>query len=79
MQTTIENSFWQFDTNHWFQQLNSSENGLSQVLVDKILFQQGLHPKNKSVFKKDFLLFVSQFKSPLMLLFRGFLVTPLMY
>lgn len=71
MQTTTENRFWQFDTNHWFQQLNSSEKGLSQATADKILLQQGLHPKSKSVFKKDFLLFASQFKSPLMLLLIG--------
>jgi len=71
MQTTTENRFWQFDTNYWFQQFNSSEKGLSQASADKILFEQGLHPKSKSVFKKDFLLFVSQFKSPLMLLLIG--------
>jgi len=71
MQTTTENRFWQFDTNHWFQQLNSSEKGLSQVSADKILIEQGFHPKSKSVFKKDFLLFFSQFKSPLMLLLIG--------
>ena len=71
MQTTIENRFWQFDANHWFQKLNSSDKGLSQVSADKILLDQGLHPKNKSVFKKDFLLFLSQFKSPLMLLLIG--------
>ena len=71
MQTATENRFWQFDTNHWFQQFNSSEKGLSQTSADKILFDQGLHPKSKSIFKKDFLLFVSQFKSPLMLLLIG--------
>lgn len=71
MQTTTENKFWQFNTDYWFQQLNSSEKGLSQVSVDKILLKQGLHPKSKSVFKKNFLLFVRQFKSPLMLLLIG--------
>lgn len=71
MQTTSENKFWQFDTNHWFQQLNSSEKGLSQVSAEKILLEQRLHPKSKSVFKKDFLIFISQFKSPLMLLLIG--------
>ncbi len=71
MQTTTENKFWQFDNNHWFQQLNSSEKGLSQVSAEKILLEQGLHPKSKSVFKKDFLIFISQFKSPLMLLLIG--------
>jgi Mg2+-importing ATPase len=71
MQTTMENKFWQKDTNYWFQQLNSSEKGLSQRSSEEILLKHGLHPKNKSVFKKDFLLFVSQFKSPLMLLLIG--------
>ena len=71
MQTTMENKFWQQDTNYWFQHLNSSEKGLSQRSSEEILLKHGLHPKNKSVFKKDFLLFVSQFKSPLMLLLIG--------
>ncbi|MBI2284464.1 MAG: magnesium-translocating P-type ATPase [Bacteroidetes bacterium] len=71
MQTMNENRFWKFDTRYWFQQLNSSEKGLCQAAADKILLEQGLHPKNRSVFKKDFLLFISQFKSPLMLLLIG--------
>jgi P-type Mg2+ transporter len=71
MQTPTENRFWQFDTSYWFQQLNSSEQGLSQTSADNILLEQGLHPKSTSVFKKDFLLFVSQFKNPLMLLLIG--------
>ncbi|WP_348813835.1 magnesium-translocating P-type ATPase [Flavobacterium maritimum] len=70
MQTTT-NNFWHFDPQYWFQKLNSSEQGLSKIEADKILFQAGLHPKSKSVFKKDFLLFLSQFKSPLMLLLIG--------
>jgi len=71
MQTTNANNFWKFDTNYWFQKLNSSDQGLSQLTADKILLESGFHPKNKSVFKKDFLLFISQFKSPLMLLLIG--------
>ncbi|MBE7510478.1 MAG: magnesium-translocating P-type ATPase [Bacteroidia bacterium] len=71
MHTTTENRFWHFKTDHWFQQFNSSEQGLSQASADKILLEQGLHPKSKFVFKKDILLFLSQFKSPLMLLLIG--------
>jgi len=71
MQTTTENSFWQFDARHWFQQLNTSEKGLSQALADQILLKQGLHPEGKSIFKNDFFLFISQFNSPLMLLLIG--------
>lgn len=71
MQANPENIFWTFDPNYWFQLLNSSENGLSQVTADKILLEAGRHPKSKSAFRKDILLFVSQFKSPLMLLLIG--------
>lgn len=63
--------FWQFDSNYWFQKLNSSREGLSQKAADKILFRGGLHPKSKSGFKKDISLFLSQFKNPLMLLLIG--------
>ena len=71
MQTTAENKFWQFTPEYWFQQLNSSAKGLSHGSVDKILLEEGLHPKSKSIFKMDFFLFVRQFKSPLMLLLIG--------
>ncbi len=71
MQTKIDNRFWQFDTDYWFQQFNSSVQGLSQASVDNILLKEGINPKGKSIFKKDFLLFVNQFKSPLMLLLIG--------
>lgn len=70
MQAT-ENRFWQFDAKYWFEKLNSSDKGLSQSAADKILLTSGVHPKNKSAFKKDILLFISQFKSPLMLLLIG--------
>ena len=71
MQTRSENKFWQFDTAYWFQKLNSSDNGLSDAQAGKILLEAGLHPKTKSVLKKDFVLFVAQFKNPLTLLLIG--------
>jgi|SRR5665647_731593 len=71
MQTSQANNFWQFDTNFWFQKLNSSDKGLSQTVADEILLQSGKLKKNKSVFKKDVILFIGQFKSPLMLLLIG--------
>lgn len=71
MQTSSDNRFWQFDTGYWFQQLNSSVQGQSQESAEKILREQTLHPRIKSAFRKDFLLFLSQFKSPLMLLLIG--------
>jgi Mg2+-importing ATPase len=71
MQGASENIFWQFDSSFWFQRLNSSASGLSQAAANKILIQKGLHPKSQSVFKKDLILFVKQFKSPIMLLMIG--------
>jgi len=71
MQTSSTTNFWQFDAKYWFQKLNSSDKGLSQAAADKILIESGLHKKTKSVFKKDALLFIGQFKSPLMLLLIG--------
>ncbi len=63
--------FWQFDAPYWFQKLNSSSQGLSQNNAEKILSQSSQFTKKPSHFQKDFLLFVSQFKSPLMLLLIG--------
>lgn len=71
MQAASENNFWQFDFRFWFQRLGSSEAGLSQAAAVKILIQKGLHPKSQSVFKKDLILFIKQFKSPIMLLMIG--------
>src|SRR6478609_5131960 len=70
MEPTSTN-FWHFDTKYWFEKLSSSENGLSQKAADDILRASGFHPKSKSPFRKNFLLFISQFKSPLMLLLIG--------
>lgn len=64
-------AFWQYDTGFWFQQLQSTENGLSADEAArryKLLHQQ--EPKQSS-FQKDVRLFISQFKSPLMLLLIG--------
>ena len=71
MKTAATNAFWQFDINHWFQQLNSGSKGLSQESADQILLQSGKHKKSKSIFSKDVALFFGQFKSPLMLLLIG--------
>jgi len=71
MQTSPTDNFWQFDTNYWFQKLNSSDKGLSQIAANKILSQSGHFKKPKSVFRKDIALFLGQFKSPLMLLLIG--------
>lgn len=71
MEPNSTDSFWQFDSDHWFQQLKSSANGLSQQTADNILQASGIVRKGKSNLQKDLLLFFGQFKSPLMLLLIG--------
>lgn len=71
MESPSSNNFWQFDAAYWIQQLKTSENGLSDSMAKKILPQSNQHPKTTSGFKKDILLFIGQFKSPLMLLLIG--------
>ncbi len=71
MQQPAPTTFWQYQTNYWFQQLNSSPNGLSQVKVDSMLLALGKRKVKSSRLKKDFFLFIGQFKSPLMLLLIG--------
>ncbi|MFV5685405.1 magnesium-translocating P-type ATPase [Flavobacterium sp. GB2R13] len=71
MQTSPTDNFWQFDPNYWFQKLNTSDKGLSKTVAEKILLESGEHKINKSILKKDFFLFIGQFKSPLMLLLIG--------
>jgi P-type Mg2+ transporter len=74
MQTLPPSNFWQFDAPYWFQKLNSSAQGLSQIEAEKILENSKQFVKKSSRFQKDFLLFISQFKSPLMLLLIGAVV-----
>ncbi|MEP7320409.1 MAG: magnesium-translocating P-type ATPase [Saprospiraceae bacterium] len=69
--TFTPNTFWQFDISYWFKKLNSSAGGLSQKSADEVLNQAGVTRKEKSHFQKDVLLFLGQFKSPLMLLLIG--------
>ena len=65
------NNYWQYDSAYWFAKLNSSATGLSQTQAEKIAKLSDKAVKNKSVFEKDALLLLSQFKSPLMLLLIG--------
>lgn len=71
MRNASENTFWQYETEYWFQQLNSSARGISQKKAESILRDNGVHSKSRSSFKKDFLLLVRQFGNPLMLLLIG--------
>ncbi|RIW14546.1 magnesium-translocating P-type ATPase [Algoriphagus lacus] len=63
--------FWKYDAAYWFQQTGSSEMGLSQQEVEKILKKQGIQPRTYSRLRQDFVLFIRQFKSPIMLLMIG--------
>ena len=74
MQISQENNFWQFDINYWFQKLGSTENGLSETDAREILSQSSQFKKTKSVFRKEVLLFIGQFKSPLILLLIGAII-----
>ncbi|HET6992831.1 MAG TPA: HAD-IC family P-type ATPase, partial [Bacteroidia bacterium] len=71
MEPSSENCFWQNDSKYWFQKLNSSEHGLSQADAQRILLQTAHPASHISGFRKDLLLFWSQFRSPLMLLLIG--------
>lgn len=71
MQTETENTFWKFDSPYWFEKLNSSPLGLSQSVANTILKKSGYKHNDKISVHKDILLFINQFKSPLMLLLIG--------
>jgi Mg2+-importing ATPase len=71
MQTKTENRFWQYNASHWFQLLNTSAQGLSQTSAYKLGLEEGMHPAGRNALQKDIFLFLSQFKSPLMLLLLG--------
>lgn len=63
--------FWKHDAVFWFQQLQSSEKGLgeAEALHKYEALHQHIH--KPGTFAKDLRLFLSQFKSPLMLLLIG--------
>ena len=71
MKVSQINDFWKDDASYWFQKLHSSNEGLTQIAAKKILLSSGTIRKQKSPLKKDIILFISQFKSPLMLLLIG--------
>lgn len=61
-------SFWQYEPKDIIAALNSSENGLSPEAAATRLRQTASKKKTASPFIQDVLLFLSQFKSPLVLL-----------
>ncbi len=70
METSDSNAFWQFDSTYWFGKLNSQNSGLSlEVIAER---QSQIHQRKiTSPFIKGLLLFLGQFKSPLMLMLLG--------
>ncbi|KAB1158211.1 magnesium-translocating P-type ATPase [Flavobacterium luteum] len=71
MQNLDTNNFWQFDSIYWLQKFNSSDEGLTKTVFNKIHRQSGHLEKKTSTFQNDLFLFLGQFKSPLMLLLIG--------
>lgn len=71
MQDQPKLHFWQYEPDYWLKELNSSSVGLSQQNADKWLKENSKLRKRRSSFEKDVLLFLSQYKSPLMLLLIG--------
>ncbi len=65
------NRFWQYDTEYWFEKLNSSIDGISSKNAAQILQRTSKTKKVSSSLKKDVMLFLKQFRSPLMLLLIG--------
>ena len=74
MQPTPLNNFWQFAPSYGFQKLDSSAEGLSQINAEKILERSNSFIKKPSHFQKELFLFISQFKSPLILLLIGAII-----
>ena len=69
-----QSRFWEFDTTFWISNLSSSPNGLTTDQATAILLRQGNIKKQQSRLHKDIVLFVNQFKSPLMILLIGAVV-----
>jgi len=67
----VLDSFWQHDSNFWFRELHSSQNGLSDDAAAQLLNQSKGTDSKPSRFLKDVLFFLGQFKSPWMLLLIG--------
>ena len=69
-----DSNFWNYPASYWYEKLNSSANGLSQAVAHKLYLQASGIKKVRSRFVKDCILFLGQFKSPLMLLLLGAVV-----
>lgn len=65
------NIFWKQEVGYWYQQLKSSVQGLTKEEAERRLAESENHHREKLPFQKDAVLFLNQFKSPLMLLLIG--------
>ena len=74
MNSNNQSRFWEFDSAYWISSLSSTPNGLTSDQAKVILLRQGNIKKIKSRFHKDLFLFLSQFRSPLMILLIGAVV-----
>ena len=72
--TPTDSNFWNTTPSYWYEKLNSSANGLSQAVAHKLYLEASGVTKVRSRFVKDCILFLGQFKSPLMLLLLGAVV-----
>jgi P-type Mg2+ transporter len=63
-------SFWAIEASQLYAQLHSSASGLSENFAQSILKNAGKQ-KTESYFKKDLRIFLSQYKSPVLLLLIG--------
>lgn len=64
-------AFWSHEAEYWFQRLNSTPEGLSQAAAREAFVQQRAQRKEPSALRKDIMLLLSQFRSPLVLLLIG--------
>ncbi|AKQ45960.1 magnesium ABC transporter ATPase [Rufibacter radiotolerans] len=74
MDLTTQSTFWQFEPPYWFGQLQSSGTGLTEQEALQRLQKAGVAIKRKPALQKDLLLFINQFRSPIILLLLGAVV-----
>lgn len=71
MAPSDSDTFWKFSTEYWFEKLETSASGLSKKEAASRLSHTGADMPAKFRIGKDVLLFIGQFKSPLMLMLLG--------
>ena len=71
MKSETPSFFWQYEASYWLEKLHSTPNGLTQKQAEQLLKESTNKKRVRTSFEKDLNLFISQFKSPLMLLLIG--------